>query len=105
MPHANLVWTLILSFFIGLVLSSAMPAIVVYAQELLPYKLGLISGLFFGFAFGVAGIGSAILGKLADMYGVETVYKIIGYMPLLGIVTYFLPNVRNSENRNIYVKN
>ncbi len=95
MPHVGLVWTCILSFIIGLILSSAFPAILLYAQELLPYKLGLVSGLFFGFAFGVAGIASAVLGNMADTYGIEAVYNVCGYMPLLGLVTYFLPNLRS----------
>lgn len=83
MPHVeNLYLTTILSFCVGLTLSSAFPAILVYAQELLPYKLGLISGLFFGFAFGVAGIASAVLGNMADRYGIEAVYNVCGYMPL-----------------------
>ncbi|MDR1583573.1 MAG: MFS transporter [Prevotellaceae bacterium] len=94
MPHVNLFWTVILSFFIGLIISSAFPAILLYAQELLPYKLGLVSGLFFGFAFGVAGIASAILGKVADLHSIETVYHICAYMPLLGIITWFLPNLK-----------
>jgi FSR family fosmidomycin resistance protein-like MFS transporter len=94
MPYVNLFWTVVLSFFIGLILSSAFPAILLYAQELLPYKLGLVSGLFFGFAFGIAGIASAILGKTADLYGIETVYHICAYMPLLGIITWFLPNLK-----------
>lgn len=93
MPHMDLLWTCILSFLIGLILSSAFPAILLYAQELLPYKLGLISGLFFGLAFGIAGIASAVLGKIADVHGIEAVYKVCAYMPLLGLVTYFLPNI------------
>ena len=72
MPHATLAWTIILSFCVGLMLSSAFPAILLYAQELLPTKLGLISGLFFGFAFGVAGIASAVLGNMADKFGIES---------------------------------
>ena len=84
MPHVeNLYLTTVLSFCVGLTLSSAFPAILVYAQELLPYKLGLISGLFFGFAFGVAGIASAVLGNMADRYGIEAVYNVCGYMPLI----------------------
>lgn len=94
MPHATLEWTIILSFCVGLMLSSAFPAILLYAQELLPTKLGLISGLFFGFAFGVAGVASAVLGSVADKFGIETVYEICAYMPLLGLVTYFLPNLK-----------
>jgi FSR family fosmidomycin resistance protein-like MFS transporter len=96
MPHVNLFWTVVLSFFIGLIISSAFPAILLYAQELLPYKLGLVSGLFFGFAFGIAGIASAILGKMADIHGIETVYQICAYMPLLGIITGFLPNLKKN---------
>ncbi|MDR1593820.1 MAG: MFS transporter [Prevotellaceae bacterium] len=94
MPHVNLFWTVVLSFFIGLIISSAFPAILLYAQELLPYKLGLVSGLFFGFAFGIAGIASAILGKMADIHGIEIIYHICAYMPLLGIITWFLPNLK-----------
>lgn len=94
MPHVGFVWTIVLSFCVGLVLSSAFPAILLYAQELLPYKLGLISGLFFGFAFGVAGIASAVLGNMADHYGIEAVYNVCGFMPLLGLVTWFLPNLK-----------
>jgi len=94
MPHVDLVWTVVLSFIIGLIISSAFPAILVYAQELLPYKLGLISGLFFGLAFGIAGIASAVLGNFADQYGIEAVYKVCGYMPLLGLVTWLLPDLK-----------
>ena len=94
MPHVGFAWTIVLSFCVGLVLSSAFPAILLYAQELLPYKLGLISGLFFGFAFGVAGIASAVLGNMADHYGIEAVYNVCGFMPLLGLVTWFLPNLK-----------
>lgn len=93
MPHATLGWTVVLSFCVGLMLSSAFPAILLYAQELLPTKLGLISGLFFGFAFGVAGIASAVLGNMADHFGIEAVYNVCAYMPLLGLVTYFLPDL------------
>jgi FSR family fosmidomycin resistance protein-like MFS transporter len=98
MPHANLFWTVVMSFFIGLIISSAFPAILLYAQELLPYKLGLVSGLFFGFAFGIAGIASAILGRMADLHGIETVYQICAYMPLLGVITYFLPNLKKKTS-------
>ena len=94
MPHVGLAWTCVLSFLIGLILSSAFPAILLYAQELLPYKLGLVSGLFFGFAFGIAGIASAVLGNMADLHGIEAVYDVCAYMPLLGLVTYFLPNLK-----------
>lgn len=94
MPHVSLVWTVVLSFCVGFMLSSAFPAILLYAQELLPNKLGLISGLFFGFAFGIAGIASAVLGDMADHYGIEAVYNICAYMPLLGLVTWFLPDLK-----------
>ena len=98
MPHVeNLYLTTILSFCVGLTLSSAFPAILVYAQELLPYKLGLISGLFFGFAFGAAGIASAVLGNMADRYGIEAVYNVCGYMPLIGLVTWFLPDLNKKR--------
>ncbi|MDR1169684.1 MAG: MFS transporter [Prevotellaceae bacterium] len=100
MPHVNLFWTVVMSFLIGLIISSAFPAILLYAQELLPYKLGLVSGLFFGFAFGVAGIASAILGKMADLHGIETIYQICAYMPLLGIITYLLPNLKKKLPEN-----
>ena len=94
MPHVSLAWTVVLSFCFGFMLSSAFPAILLYAQELLPNKLGLISGLFFGFAFGIAGIASAVLGDMADHYGIEAVYNICAYMPLLGLVTWFLPDLK-----------
>lgn len=98
MPHVeNLYLTTVLSFCVGLTLSSAFPAILVYAQELQPYKLGLISGLFFGFAFGVAGIASAVLGNMADRYGIEAVYNVCGYMPLIGLVTWFLPDLKKKR--------
>ena len=97
MPHANLEWTIILSFCVGLMLSSAFPAILLYAQELLPTKLGMVSGLFFGFAFGVAGVASAVLGNIADKTSIEFVYKICAFMPLLGLVTFFLPNLKKKQ--------
>lgn len=97
MPHVGLAWTVVLSFCVGLMLSSAFPAILLYAQELLPTKLGLISGLFFGFAFGVAGVASAVLGNLADKTSIEYVYNICAYMPLLGLVTFFLPNLKKQK--------
>jgi FSR family fosmidomycin resistance protein-like MFS transporter len=97
MPHVNFSWTVIMSFCTGLILSSAFPAILLYAQELLPYKLGLVSGLFFGFAFGIAGIASALLGRMADAYSIETVYRICAWMPLLGIVAWFLPNLKKPK--------
>jgi len=93
LPYADLYWTGILSFFIGLILASAFSAIVVYAQELLPGRVGMVSGLFFGFAFGIGGIGAAALGWFADHYGVDTVFRLCAYLPLLGMVTAFLPDI------------
>lgn len=92
MPHADLLWTCVLSIVIGLVLSSAFSAILVYAQELLPSKLGLVSGFFFGVMFGIAGIAAAVLGDIADAKGIEYVYNFCAYMPLMGCVAFFLPN-------------
>ncbi|MDH6313766.1 FSR family fosmidomycin resistance protein-like MFS transporter [Parabacteroides sp. PFB2-10] len=94
MPYANLFWTCVLSIIIGFVLSSAFSAILVYAQELLPTKVGLISGLFFGLAFGIAGIAAAVLGYVADHQGIEAIYRFCAYMPLLGFVAIFLPNIK-----------
>ncbi len=97
MPYAGLLGTCILSVIIGLVLSSAFSAILVYAQELLPGKEGLIGGLFFGLAFGIAGIASAIFGKLADLHGIEYIYHIAAFMPLLGLVAGLLPNIKRDK--------
>ncbi|MGX5820073.1 MFS transporter [Chitinophaga lutea] len=97
MPHANLFWTVILSVFIGIILSSAFSAILVYAQELVPGKVGLIAGLFFGFAFGMAGVGSALLGELADRTSINYVYQVCAYLPLIGLLTGFLPNIEGSR--------
>lgn len=97
LPHVSLHMTAVLSFCAGFMLSSAFPAILLYAQELLPTKLGMISGLFFGFAFGVGGIASAVLGNFADTYGIITIYDVCAYMPLLGVVALLLPNLRNSK--------
>ena len=93
LPSVGFVPTLVLGFCAGFVLSSAFPAILIYAQELLPNKLGLVSGLFFGFAFGVGGIVSAILGNYIDSYGIETVYRIVSFSPLIGLVAVFLPDL------------
>lgn len=96
LPHANLVMAGVLSVVIGLVISSAFPAIIVYAQELVPKRLGLVSGLFYGLAFGMGGIGAAVLGHIADVRGIEYVYALCAYLPLLGLVAVFLPDVRPS---------
>ncbi|MDR2814326.1 MAG: MFS transporter [Prevotellaceae bacterium] len=94
MPYASLMWTCVLSVAIGVVLSSAFSAILVYAQELLPTRIGLISGLFFGLAFGIAGIAAAVLGNIADVKSLAYVYKLCSFVPLLGAVAIFLPNVK-----------
>ena len=91
LPHANLAWTLVLSIGIGLVLSSAFSAIVVYAQELVPGRVGMISGLFFGFAFGMGGLGAALLGVLADHTSVDFVFQVCAFLPAIGLLTWFLP--------------
>ena len=93
MPYMGLTGTCIMSIFIGLIISSAFSAILVYAQELLPGKVGMIAGLFFGLAFGIAGIASAVLGNIADDRGIEYVYHVCSWLPLIGIVTGFLPNL------------
>jgi FSR family fosmidomycin resistance protein-like MFS transporter len=93
LPYVDLMWVGILTFIIGLILSSAFSAIVVFAQELMPGNVGAVSGLFFGFAFGIGGIGAAVLGGLADQHGIEFVYRICAYLPLLGMVAAFLPNI------------
>ena len=101
LPYANLFWTGILIILVGVVLSSAFSAILVYAQELMPGKVGMISGLFFGFAFGMAGLGSAILGLLADSTSIVFVYKICSFLPLIGMITYFLPNLKKKNSQVI----
>jgi FSR family fosmidomycin resistance protein-like MFS transporter len=97
LPYANLFWTGILIFIIGVILASAFSAILVYAQELLPGKVGMVSGLFFGFAFGMGGIGSALLGKLADITSIEYVYKVCSFLPLIGLLTGFLPDLKQQK--------
>ena len=96
LPHANLFWTGVLSVIIGLILSSAFSAILVYAQELIPGRVGMISGLFFGFAFGMGGIGAAVLGQVADVRGIDYVYSLCAYLPLIGVLAIFLPNLEKS---------
>ena len=93
LPYASLYWTGILSVIIGLILASAFSAILVYAQELVPGKVGMISGLFFGFAFGVAGVAAALLGKLADATSIDFVYRVCSFLPMIGLLTGFLPNL------------
>lgn len=94
LPYSNLFWTTALSMIIGLILSSAFSAIIVYAQELIPGKVGMIAGLFFGLAFGMAGVGAAIIGALADQHSIQEVFRICAFLPLLGLLTGFLPNTK-----------
>lgn len=96
LPYASLAVSAVLSVIIGLILASAMPAILVYAQELMPHRFGMISGLFFGFAFGAAGIGAAIFGEVADRMGIDFVYAICAYLPALGLLAVFLPNLKRA---------
>jgi FSR family fosmidomycin resistance protein-like MFS transporter len=98
LPHANLLWTGVLTVPIGMILASAFPAIVVYAQELMPGRTGTIAGLFFGFAFGMGGIGAAVLGELADATSIEFVYRVCAFLPLLGLLAGLLPNVPASRS-------
>jgi MFS transporter, FSR family, fosmidomycin resistance protein len=93
LPHANLLWTTVLTVPIGVILASAFPAIVVYAQELMPGRTGTVAGLFFGFAFGMGGIGAAVLGKLADTVGISAVYDVCAFLPLIGLLAALLPDV------------
>ena len=97
LPYANLFWTSVLTVFIGVILASAFSAILVYAQELVPGKVGMIAGLFFGLAFGMGGIGAAVLGKLADHTGIRYVFHLCSFLPLLGLLTGFLPNIEKSR--------
>jgi MFS transporter, FSR family, fosmidomycin resistance protein len=91
LPHVGLTWTIVLAFVIGLIMSSSFSAILVYAQELLPGRIGLVAGVFFGFSFGLGGIGAAALGELADRTSLETVYAICAFLPAIGLLTIFLP--------------
>ena len=97
LPYCDLAWTIVLAILVGMVMSSAMSAILVYATELLPGNVGMISGAFFGLSFGLGGIGSAIFGWLADLYGIQRVFQLTAFLPLLGIVTYFLPNIKEND--------
>jgi FSR family fosmidomycin resistance protein-like MFS transporter len=99
LPHANLFWTAVLTIPIGMILASAFPAIVVYAQELMPGRTGTVAGLFFGFAFGMGGVGAAVLGKLADVHGISFVYEMCAFLPLIGLLAAFLPDVEKRSLR------
>ena len=97
LPYCNLAWTIVLAVLVGMVMSSAMSAILVYGTELLPGSVGMISGAFFGLSFGLGGIGSALFGGLADLTNIQYVFQLTAFLPLLGIVAYFLPNIREEE--------
>ncbi len=97
LPYASLVWTAVLTVAIGFILASAFSAIVVYAQELLPGRVGLVAGMCFGFSFGLGGLGAAALGHIADVTGIETVYQVCSFLPLIGLLTAFLPNIERKK--------
>ncbi len=97
LPYSNLFWTAVLSVIIGLVLASAFSAILVYATELVPGRVGMIAGLFFGLSFGMGGLGAAALGQLADMTSIETVYKVCSFLPAIGLLAYFLPKIEKAR--------
>ncbi len=99
LPYASLLWTGVLSVVIGLILASAFSAILVYAQELLPGRVGTVAGMFFGFSFGLGGLGAAALGEIADLTSIETVYRLCSFLPLIGLLTAFLPNVERPGPR------
>lgn len=94
LPYLDLFWTTVFVFIIGLVLASAFSAIVVFAQEMVPGRVGLVAGLFFGLSFGMGGLGAGVLGKLADLYGIDFVYHVCAFLPLLGCAAVFLPNIK-----------
>lgn len=100
LPYVDLTWTVILAVIIGLIISSAFSAILVYATDLVPGKIGMIAGLFFGFAFGMGGVGSAVLGWLADRTSIEYIFKICSFLPLIGIITGLLPNIEHKSSKN-----
>jgi FSR family fosmidomycin resistance protein-like MFS transporter len=99
LPYSNLFWTAVFSALAGVILASAFPAIVVYAQELLPGNVGMISGLFFGLAFGTGGIGAALLGELADRTSMDFVYHVCSFLPAIGLLTAFLPDLEGSRRK------
>ena len=101
LPYANLLWTAVLTIPIGLILSSAFPAIIVYAQDLMPGRTGTVAGLFFGLAFGMGSVGAAVLGRLADDIGIDRVYQICAFLPLIGLLAAFLPNVHKTHAASV----
>jgi FSR family fosmidomycin resistance protein-like MFS transporter len=99
LPYADFTWTAILAVVIGIIFSSAFSAIVVFGQELMPGRIGMVAGIFFGFAFGSGGIAAAALGALADVRGIEFVFQLTSYLPLLGLLTILLPDMKNKARR------
>jgi FSR family fosmidomycin resistance protein-like MFS transporter len=97
LPHVGLGWTIALSVVIGLVLASAFPAVIVYAQDMMPHRIGMVSGMFYGLSFGLGGLGAAVLGIVADRFGIVFVYQLCAFLPLLGLLAVFLPDVRPPE--------
>ena len=93
LPFANLFWTAVLTIIIGILMASAFPAILVYAHELLPGRIGLVSGIFFGVAFGLGGLGAAAMGHIADLRGIAFVYQLCSTLPAIGLVAWFLPDL------------
>jgi FSR family fosmidomycin resistance protein-like MFS transporter len=104
LPYVNPAWIIVLSLLIGVILASAFSAILVYAQELLPGKVGLVAGLFFGFAFGMGGIGSAVLGEIADRTSIFHVFWLCSFLPLIGLLTALLPEVERKTPKNVSYK-
>ncbi len=101
LPYVDLTWTTVLSVIIGVVLASAFPAIIVYAQDLMPRRIGAVSGMFYGLAFGLGGLGAAVLGWLSDLYGIEFVYKVCAFLPLLGMFAILLPRLRGRPQAKV----
>jgi len=99
LPYANLFWTGVLSVPIGFILASAFPAIVVYAQELMPARVGTVAGLFFGLAFGLGGIGAAVLGEVADATSIQTMFHVSAFLPVIGLLAGFLPHLETESGR------
>jgi FSR family fosmidomycin resistance protein-like MFS transporter len=99
LPHANLFWTGVLSVPIGFILASAFPAIVVYAQELMPTRVGTVAGLFFGFAFGLGGIGAAVLGQIADATSIRFMFQVCAFLPVIGLLAGLLPDLETQSRR------
>jgi FSR family fosmidomycin resistance protein-like MFS transporter len=99
LPYVDLFWTGVLTVPIGLILASAFSAILVYAQELMPQRVGMVAGLFFGFAFGMAGLGAAVLGHLADLTSIGFVHRVCAFLPMIGILTALLPNLEKARGR------